>query len=577
MHNSFRLIVILFLIALVLHNYNSNKVLNLALDTLAQNMEERTRILSDQLVTALRNSSVQKNTLEQLSKQYQVDGIILYRGDGQILAEYRPLLAPELNSQLQSASNFPDVSSEWEPYLIRRITPPEGTGLSAILLLFNADRFFQMERSAKIISYLNLFVIGFAAILGFYFIESTLRPLRVLMQTARSAPSDIPDHGKRNDSDFLIGTFKGVISKLKESEQELNRLHKAEKARADDVAQLNQDLLRSISSGLILIDSSGKIQVFNHAAESILEISQLTAVKQPYASVISKFSEVLAHDIQDCFTQRNPILRAEMEVQTAKSNLRYLSSNVMPLQDRQQQFAGVFCIFSDITEFKQLQQHMAQKEKFASLGEMAAGVAHEFRNSIATVTGYLQMVEDRVTLEQRTYIAPIQKEIHSLEKVVNDFLSFAKPVQPKMAPVNLQEIIHDCVAEASVTAKDISFDVSGELPAISGDEAMLHQIFSNLLKNAVEALKETGRKGHIHVRGTVPEELTVSRIQIIDNGSGIRPEDLNRIFTPFYSTKQNGVGLGLAIVQKLVLTHNGSIQVESSPEGSTFTIQLPRQ
>jgi two-component system sensor histidine kinase AtoS len=222
-----------------------------------------------------------------------------------------------------------------------------------------------------------------------------------------------------------------------------------------------------------------------------------------------------------------------------------------------------------------LQQHMSQKEKFASLGEMAAGVAHEFRNSIATVTGYLQMVEDRITAEQKSYTAPIHKEIHSLQKVVNDFLSFAKPVQPQFERLKLADVIQDCVSEASVTSRNVSLTIAGDFPEISGDEAMLRQIFSNLLRNALEALKETGRNGTIQVTGSIPSEGKFARIEIKDNGSGIRSEDLNRIFTPFYSTKQEGVGLGLAIVQKLVLSHNGSIQVESSSEGSQFRLQFP--
>jgi signal transduction histidine kinase len=116
--------------------------------------------------------------------------------------------------------------------------------------------------------------------------------------------------------------------------------------------------------------------------------------------------------------------------------------------------------------------------------------------------------------------------------------------------------------------------LGGEFPQIAGDEAMLRQIFSNLLRNAVEALRDTGRKGLVSVSGSVTEGK-ISRVEIKDNGSGIRAEDLDRIFTPFYSTKQDGVGLGLAIVQKLVLSHNGSIQVESGPEGSLFRVHLP--
>jgi PAS domain S-box-containing protein len=465
-------------------------------------------------------------------------------------------------------------STRHEPYLVRRVNLGSAERKVPVLFLFNAERLFRIERSAKLISYLNLVVIGFAVLLGFYFVHSTLRPLRVLMQTAKSAPAEISDVGSGNDSDFLIGTFKGVITKLKEKEQELNRLHQLEKARADDVQQLNQDLLRSITSGLILIDQNGKIRVFNQAAESILKVSRLIALNQPYAPIVQKYSPALSLDIKECFDRHEPIVRAEMEIQTPRNGRSFISAGIMPLQDRQQKFSGVFCIFSDITEFVLLQQHMAQKEKFASLGEMAAGVAHEFRNSLATIAGYVQLMEDKVSGDEKTYTAPINKELGLLQKIVNDFLSFAKPAQPHFNPVDLEELVHECAEEARISAKEIDFKIDGEFFTIPGDEIMLRQIFNNLLRNAVEALRETNRKGLIRICGEKQDQKTIV-VRIQDNGSGIQQDDLERIFTPFYSTKQDGVGLGLAIVQKLVLSHNGSIDVSSTSEGTTFTLHFP--
>jgi PAS domain S-box-containing protein len=573
-HNSFRLLVVLFLIALVLHIYNSNKVLNFALESLSQDIEDRTRVVAEQTRAELLRAPLTKDSLERLCVVHHLEGVIVFEKN-QTQKVFNKRIPDELEGQLDSAWNFPVPSTRQEPYMIRRINISGPKGAIPVLLIFNAERLFRIERSAKIVSYLNLFVVGFALLLGFYFIQSTLGPLRVLMQTARSAPADLPDVGNRSDSDFLIGTFKGVISKLKEKELELNRLHQAEKARADDVEQLNQDLLRSISSGLILIDQSGKIRVFNHAAESILQVSKLTTMHQPYAGVIKKYSPLLLQDIADCFDRKNHIVRAEMEIQTGKGNRCYISAGIMPLQDRQLRFSGVFCIFSDITEFVMLQQHMAQKEKFASLGEMAAGVAHEFRNSVATIAGYVQLVEDRITQEQKSYTAPIHKELNVLQKIVNDFLSFAKPAQPQFERVDLTQIVHECIDEATVATRDVEFELRGEFPNLSGDEAMLRQIFSNLLRNAVESLKGTGRKGHILVQGSATPESRSMRIEIKDNGAGIPHEDFDRIFTPFYSTKQDGVGLGLAIVQKLVLSHNGSIEVQSGDQGSTFMLQFP--
>src|SRR5262249_37625522 len=205
-----------------------------------------------------------------------------------------------------------------------------------------------------------------------------------LMQTAKSAPSQVPEAQHRSEAEFLIGTFKGVISKLKENEVELEKLHRSEKARADDVQQLNQDLIRSISSGLMIIDPYKRISVFNEAAETILRVPGSAVLKEPYDQVMKIISPDFKEGIDRCFEEKNFINRAEMEIHT-EDGVRYLGAGITPLKDRQQNFAGVACLFSDITEFKLLQQQMVLKEKFASLGEMAAGVAHEFRNSIATI------------------------------------------------------------------------------------------------------------------------------------------------------------------------------------------------
>ncbi len=574
MHNSLRLLVVLFLTVLVLHNYNSNKVLNLALDALSRDFEERTRMAGNEIAEKLKGMPLDAKTLAEISDTYKLEAIALYGKDQKVQNKFWNHLSPALKDELGTALNFPEPSTHREPYLVRRLTLGNVSSTAAILI-FDAEELFRIERSTKIVRLLNLVIIGFAAILGFYFIESTLRPLRVLMQTARTASPGLPETGNRNDSDFLIGTFKGVIGKLKEKEQELGRLHQAEKARADDVEQLNQDLLRSISSGLILIDKEGKIRVFNQAAASILQVSRLVVLHQSYQNVLPRYSSLLLTDVERCFTGKDNIQRAEMEVATERGIPKTVTASVMPLQDRQQQFAGVFCIFSDITDFKLLQQHMAQKEKFASLGEMAAGVAHEFRNSVATITGYLQMAENRMTAEQQSYIFPIQKELSSLQKVVNDFLSFARPVHPQLESVNLGDMIRDCIEETGVSSKNVSFSVDGEFPQIPGDESMLRQIFTNVLKNAVEAINGINRAGKVDVNGAISNDAKMAQIEIRDNGAGIRAVDLERIFTPFYSTKENGVGLGLSIVQKLVLSHNGTIDVNSGPESTVFKIQLP--
>jgi signal transduction histidine kinase len=219
---------------------------------------------------------------------------------------------------------------------------------------------------------------------------------------------------------------------------------------------------------------------------------------------------------------------------------------------------------------------MAQKEKFASLGEMAAGVAHGFRNSLATIGGYLQLLENKISPDCSSYTSAINREFELLQKVVNDFLSFARPVQLQRTKVNLEELVRECGEEVRIASMSAPFvfSMGGTFPQISGDETALRQVFTNLLLNAAESIDGTGRKGKIEMIGSLSSNSKHCVIEVRDNGAGISPEDTSRIFTPFFSTKEKGVGLGLAIVQKLILQHNGSISVESTPNGSVFRVQL---
>ncbi|HEY7160644.1 MAG TPA: ATP-binding protein, partial [Acidobacteriota bacterium] len=223
-----------------------------------------------------------------------------------------------------------------------------------------------------------------------------------------------------------------------------------------------------------------------------------------------------------------------------------------------------------------LQKHMAEKEKYASLGEMAGGVAHEFRNSVATIAGYMQLLENKIDPDRKEYTEPIQKELQSLQKVVNDFLSFARPVELEMGNVSLFDLLQECVEEVKVgIPREVEFQMYGVFPEVHGDERMLRQVFTNLIRNAAESLEGSNRKGKLEISGSTALNGKFCVIDFADNGLGIRSEDVSRVFTPFFSTKQDGVGLGLAIVQKLILQHNGTISVDSGPEGSLFRVQLP--
>lgn len=584
MRNTVRLVLIIFLGLLILLNYNSIRVLNVALGFLNKDLDQRTNLIAreistelDQRIGALReNKKAMEDFLRSRLDLYGLRAILFYGADGK----------PDLtvaNQDISSLTRFADHSPQllakketmrWENNLIVPRTVRDQGQDKLLLMVFNLEEVLKIENFTKIVGYINFLLIAFAAFMVFYFMEASFKPYRALMQTAKSAQSHLNSSESRNEADFLIGTFNGVISRLKEKEQELEKLHQAEKARADDFQQLNQDLIRSISSGLILIDQSGKVRVFNQAAESILKFPRNEVLNQPYEAVMDRISVGFKKDIVRCFEELVPVNRAEVEVRNEQGEVRYLGANIMPLKDRQQNFAGVFCIFTDITEFKLLQQSIALKEKFAGLGEMAAGLAHEFRNSLTKIAGNISALEEGMQSGQKTYVDSIQKQLQFLQKVVNDFLNYARPVDLELSRVNLDELLKDCIDENK--SSSIEFSVNGTFPTVQGDDTMLRQVFTNLLRNAVESMDGNSRPARIQVNGSISSNDKFSIVEVRDNGSGIREEDLPRIFAPFFSTKRKGIGIGLAMVQKLVLQHKGTISVESSAEGSVFRVQLPR-
>jgi PAS domain S-box-containing protein len=580
MRNTIRIVLALFLIILVFANYNSIRIVNRAVGVLNDDLQQRASLILREMIIKLTENYFNITDQSQLDQNlrkwlelYEIQGIVIYKATDTPEKMMSYNLPKTLENPLKVLGTR--KSAVVDRYLLVAGQFVSGSELRKVVLLFDIERYIRFERSAKAVSYSGLLLMILAGLAVLYFFESAFRPFRILMQTARSAPAPLPDQN-RNEADFLIQTFNSVIGQLKTKEQELAKLHLSEKARADDVARLNQDLIRSISSGLILVDQTGKINVFNEAAESILKISSKEVLSRSYGDVMHKLSPAFKADLDRCLNERTNINRAELEIHTKDSELRYLGASIMPLQDRQQNFAGAICLFTDITEFKLLQRHMAEKEKYASLGEMAGGVAHEFRNAVATISGYLQLLENKIDPDQKEYTAPVQKELQSLQKVVNDFLSFARPVELEMGHILLRELLQECIEEVKVaTSDEVDFRIQGVFPEVRGDERMLRQVFTNLIRNAAESLEGTNRKGKLEINGSTALNGKFCVVDVSDNGIGIRNEDITRIFAPFYSTKREGVGLGLAIVQKLVLQHNGTITVESGAHGSVFRVQLP--
>ncbi len=278
--------------------------------------------------------------------------------------------------------------------------------------------------------------------------------------------------------------------------------------------------------------------------------------------------------VESCLQTGQRFHRVEVEVTLAGNQHKTLGISMSPIKSAKDEISGVVCLISDLTELAALQKQVRLKEGLAFLGEMSAGIAHEFKNSLATISGYVQLVgNDALPPAVDNSLKMIRKETSQLTSTINKFLSFAKPQQLNRQPLNLGQLLRESVDEIRRDARfqHLEFSFEGNARVYAGDESLLKSVFNNLLLNASESIGPETKGGQIScaLLDLVGDRSHTTLVKVSDNGCGIAPEDLPRIFIPFFTSKSSGSGMGLAIVQKIVLMHDGKIEVESKPGGGT--------
>ena len=258
----------------------------------------------------------------------------------------------------------------------------------------------------------------------------------------------------------------------------------------------------------------------------------------------------------------------------------HLGVSVSPISDGQGRLHGAICLFTDLTAVKDLEAQLRLKDSLATVGELTAGIAHEFRNGLATIQGYSKLFDlDTLPSAYRPYVEGIRAETESLSQVVTNFLNFARPAELVLARVDLRAICERAADEIrpEVTALGGEVRVTGDFGTVEGDEVLLRQAFSNLLRNALEACSGASVTPMVTIESETDEVHRLSRIMVQDNGPGIPPASRDRVFQPFFTSKRNGTGLGLALVQKIIVFHNGRINIDRAASGgASFQITLPR-
>jgi signal transduction histidine kinase len=288
--------------------------------------------------------------------------------------------------------------------------------------------------------------------------------------------------------------------------------------------------------------------------------------------------------VEHCLESGELYRREEVSATTGDGRrVRRLGVTVAPIDPQPERGArGALCLVTDITEVVQLREAVALKRSLESLGEMSAGLAHEFKNALATLHGYAQLLQN-LELDERGRIAAaaLLQEVRSLSEMVTSFLNFARPQPLELVDVSLDELITDCASELQTLYDErrITFRVEGEFASVRADERMLRQSVLNLLRNAAEAIdaESVRREVSVHGRREMDDNgRSHAVVEIRDTGAGLHEADIPRIFIPFFTTKTKGHGVGLALAHRVVTEHGGTLTAANAPNGGAiFTIHLP--
>jgi PAS domain S-box-containing protein len=388
-----------------------------------------------------------------------------------------------------------------------------------------------------------------------------------------------------SDVDVVLGTMKEVMTTLKDSETHYRDRSRVAEADAEHVRRTNELILESIGSGLIAFDGAGRITLCNPAAERILALPARTVRGRRVDDVfeIDDRLRSLAVDIRD-FGVAGP--REEFERVSAGGDALWLAVSGSVLVDAEGTPRGGLLLVDDLTETRRLQEAMGIKDRLSAVGEMSAGIAHEIKNSLHSLLGYANLLRDDARSEPPLPVQGILTEVRSLENLVKGILEFSRPSRLMRAPVDLNRLVRETVDATAESARGRSVTVSLELdeniPPVAVDFESVKRVFMNCTLNAIEAM---GAGGVLTIT-TRPAELAEAldsvrraravRIGFRDTGPGIPEADRQRIFTPFFTTKREGHGLGLALVHKTVSDHGGRVQLHSRERvGTEFVILLP--
>lgn len=392
---------------------------------------------------------------------------------------------------------------------------------------------------------------------------------------------------------YIVAFLSGAISEeLKKKKKELLQ----KQVDYNQLEAFNQNIIQSLDSGLLTIDLNGSINFLNRTAEKILNRDGESLKDTSIYNLFPRINEVVEQVKKKVPESFSDYQRYETPLTNHDGKRIYLGFSISPLTYPEGSLIGHTLIFQDITKFKEMEEQMKRMDKMAAVGVLAAGMAHEIRNPLASLSGSIQMLRTELTLDnhQQHLMEITLRESERLNALITDFLLFAQPPQSHKILYPIGRILEETL-DLFIHSPSFRDGIRVLRPTPQGetrvwiDPDQIKQVFWNLFINAAQSMSNGGeirvQVGRGNAQGITGLSLSSQvrdkewvKISITDSGSGIAPEEKEKIFEPFFTTKENGTGLGLSIVHRIVENHKGLIKVDSVlGKGSTFSILLPAE
>jgi len=378
---------------------------------------------------------------------------------------------------------------------------------------------------------------------------------------------------------WIIDAYQEHILQLKQNEQEMGRLKQSAEEDAKQMEYYNENIVRSVPSGILTLDMDKKITMLNPAAGQVLNLSPHEVEGKPYKVVFGQDSKIDML-LDETIRSEQDGLRQECVLQRMDGKKIYLGMNISLLRGHNRQVIGAILMFTDLTDIKALQEQVELKQRLAVMGQMSAWIAHEFRNSMGTILGFASLISKTLAADHagQKMVTSMTREISDMERLISELLSYGKKMAIHPVPTALDALIRDLTEPFMQQRPDVEWSFSFPEPSLDVplDPVLMKQVFTNIVQNGLEAMPNGGKFSFemVYSPNHLPDRVV--EIIITDTGMGIPHEHLDKIFLTFFTTKDKGTGLGLALAHRIVLSHHGHITVESHEgAGTTFTISLP--